>query len=891
MSRFLAVHRWPVLPLALFCLLAFSFHTALAQGGPPGASVFGLLADASTPELLYVVTDAGVFRSDNAGLSWAAKSEGLANLRLNALAGRSPVLFVATAGAGVLRSNDGGESWQAVNQGLSDLAIFSLAVDPREPRIVYAGGSDGAIFKSDTNGDAWTPISAGLSEGVYLGIAVDPVNSGIVYAANASVQTSGLGRLFKSTNGGTQWSIAGAGVVPLSLAIDTKNPNTIYIGTSSGISKSIDGGQSVNLTRLPGFTINAIAINPDDSNIVYVASRFEGILKSIDGGANWTGMSSGFPLAEFQTLAIDPANPQRLYAGTNGVGVFRSLDGATTWRLASSGIGAGDITGLAVNPQSSGEVLAGVNGGELFRSLNGGKSWEESRQDLFARAISALAYDPSNPSTIFAGSVNPLDPRDGALLKSTNGGVQWQTLATQTPIFSLAIDPSQTQTVYVGTDAGVFKSTNGGLNFEDANDISGNQGDNLGFWTIEDLAIDPNNARTIYTVVSSSLGGGQILKTTNAADNWRSIGLSNSAPLLTVEVDPRDSRLVYVGSPLGITRSTNGGDEFRGANTGFPASVPITVLSIAIDANENSAVYAATTGGVFKSTNRGDLWSLADTGLENFVVRLLRVDPRNARVVYAATIGGGVFKTVDGGATWIPTSAFVGSDPIISRTSIVGAAGFEGNGVSPGEIIAIFGRDIGPADGVQPGFDPTSGKLPTQAGGVTVYFGEVPAPLFFVREDQINAQVPLEVAGLSSVDVRVVVGDKTSNVATLSVLPSHPGVFDFIGNQNLTRNSADNPESAGNVIVLAVTGAGLLNPPLATGQPAPAAPFPEPVLPLDLTIGGQPALIEFRGAAPAFVGLVQINARIPPALAAGPHPVLLKAGSNSSQTPATLYVK
>jgi uncharacterized protein (TIGR03437 family) len=379
------------------------------------------------------------------------------------------------------------------------------------------------------------------------------------------------------------------------------------------------------------------------------------------------------------------------------------------------------------------------------------------------------------------------------------------------------------------------------------------------------------------------------LKTTNAGGEWKSLGVAPT-PLLAVAVDPRDSQVVYVGSALGITRSTKGGDELRTTNSGFPTDVPITVLSIAIDAIENSAVYAATAAGVFKSTNRGDSWSLVDTGLEAFVVRVLRVDPKNARVVYAATSGGGVFKTVDGGATWTPTSAFVGSDPIISRTSIVGAAGFEGGGVSPGEIVAIFGRDIGPPVGVQPGFDP-SGKLPTQAGGVTVFFGDVPAPLFFVREDQINAQVPVEVAGLNSVEMRVVVGDKTSNRATLSVLPAHPGVFDFIGNQDLTRNSAGNPESAGNVIVLAVTGPGVLNPPLMTGQPAPGAPFSEPLLPLELTIGGQPAVIEFRAAAPGFVGLIQINARIPVGLSAGPQPVLLRAGTNVSVTPAIVYVR
>jgi uncharacterized protein (TIGR03437 family) len=123
------------------------------------------------------------------------------------------------------------------------------------------------------------------------------------------------------------------------------------------------------------------------------------------------------------------------------------------------------------------------------------------------------------------------------------------------------------------------------------------------------------------------------------------------------------------------------------------------------------------------------------------------------------------------------------------------------------------------------------------------------------------------------------------------VLASHPGVFDFIKNQDLTRNSAENPEAPGNVVVLAVTGAGLLSPALLTGQPAPAGPFSVPVLPVELTIGGQPAPTDFIGGAPGFVGLIQINARIPLGLAAGEQPVSLRVGQDASQVPARVYVK
>jgi uncharacterized protein (TIGR03437 family) len=281
----------------------------------------------------------------------------------------------------------------------------------------------------------------------------------------------------------------------------------------------------------------------------------------------------------------------------------------------------------------------------------------------------------------------------------------------------------------------------------------------------------------------------------------------------------------------------------------------------------------------------------AGTGLENEFVRLVVADPLNARVLYASKLYGGVYKTVDGGATWTPTSSFVGSDAIISRTSIVGAAGFSGGGVSPGEIVAIFGRNIGPPAGIEPGFDPSTGRLPTKVNGVQVFFGDHPAPLFFVRGDQINAQVPFEVAGLSEMPVRVVFGETESNRAMVRVLAAHPGVFDFINNQDLTRNSAQNPEAPGNVVVLAVTGTGLLSPVLLTGQPAPAGLFSVPSLPVELTIGGEPAPIEFIGAAPGFVGLIQINARIPPGLAAGEQSIVLRVGLEVSLVPGKVHVR
>ena len=86
---------------------------------------------------------------------------------------------------------------------------------------------------------------------------------------------------------------------------------------------------------------------------------------------------------------------------------------------------------------------------------------------------------------------------------------------------------------------------------------------------------------------------------------------------------------------------------------------------------------------------------------------------------------------------------------------MVNAASFVGGGVAPGEIISIFGTDVGPRVGVETGFDPATGFLPTSFAGVTVTFDGTPAPLFFLLHTQLNVQAPFEIAGRANTNIVV----------------------------------------------------------------------------------------------------------------------------------------
>ena len=177
------------------------------------------------------------------------------------------------------------------------------------------------------------------------------------------------------------------------------------------------------------------------------------------------------------------------------------------------------------------------------------------------------------------------------------------------------------------------------------------------------------------------------------------------------------------------------------------------------------------------------------------------------------------------------------------------------------------------------------------------------APLLYAGVNQINAVVPYEIAGQTSVHMVVSHDFVDAPAVAVPVADTSPGLFTItengsgqgaILNQDNTLNGEQNPAAAGSVIQIFATGAGVWNPPVPDGlEVSPAPPYPVPAAAVKISIGGMPAEITYAGAAPDLVsGLLQVNAVIPAGLASGPQPVLLTAGANSnSQQQVTVVVQ
>jgi uncharacterized protein (TIGR03437 family) len=342
-------------------------------------------------------------------------------------------------------------------------------------------------------------------------------------------------------------------------------------------------------------------------------------------------------------------------------------------------------------------------------------------------------------------------------------------------------------------------------------------------------------------------------------------------------------------SPIAVSATTASFNVLAGS-----MSVPTSTI---IQVTSTSSTSAAFTASFLPSTGGNFLTVTPSSGTTPATITLV-VNPAVSSTLAAGTYMGAVQVASGSGAVQTVDITLVVSPagtPVV--LSITNGGSLQTGAVSPGEIVSIYGNGIGPATPANgTSFTPTaSGTVPTTLANITVTFNNVAAPLIFVSPGQINAIVPYEVAGQASVPVVVKNNGTASASFTVPVAASAPAIFSLgengsgqgaILNQNLSINGASNPELPGNEIAIYATGEGVITPAGMTGCiTGDTLPVPKPVGNVSVTIGGQPATIDFVGEAPGLVcGGLQINVTIPTSVGAGAQPVGLTIGTATNST-------
>jgi uncharacterized protein (TIGR03437 family) len=238
--------------------------------------------------------------------------------------------------------------------------------------------------------------------------------------------------------------------------------------------------------------------------------------------------------------------------------------------------------------------------------------------------------------------------------------------------------------------------------------------------------------------------------------------------------------------------------------------------------------------------------------------------------------------------------------PKFTAAGVVNAASFQAGSVSPGQLVTIFGSDMGPE--ALTFFQLVGERIPTAVAGTRVLFNGLPAPVIYSSRGQISAIVPYGIAGQTNVSVIVESAGRQSEAQTLTVGSASPALFTANQsgtgqcaclNQDNAANGPDRPANRGQVAIFYLTGEGQTDPAGQDGQLATGSVLPKPVLPVTVTIGGIEATIQYAGAAPGFTaGLMQVNAVIPEGVVPGTEvPVVIQVGNNRSRAGVTLSVR
>jgi hypothetical protein len=660
--------------------------------GPEGGYARAIAIDPASHALISGGV-AGIFRYDSQASVWGFANSGAPTPIVDDVATTATATYVASGGY-VARSTDGGQTWTNVSSPLMGASVVSIATSASAPARVYAavntGNNDpsGGLWISTDSGNSWT--QSAVSSGANLSLVrVSPTNANVIYATDF-VDQNGIGTLYRSTDGGTTFgpAVQSSGsfstlalefvdvqqdpfdatrVVALTAPIaadftDRSAGGEVFVSHDGGA--TFDGGSNNNFVIAPettgGGEPRSLLFDRFTQNVVYFSTTL-GLFKSVNSppalassGMTRLGVrgSGAQPYDEVDRLV--QGSDATLYAATSSGGVYASSDGAANWSPLTTGYTNLSARIFAFQPGNTGVVLAGTadpsNLGFVYRSTDGGTTWTRSSNGMNAANVRGLAFSPSDPNLVIAstfiqgfigGEVNK------GVFRSTDAGVNWTAINDAGLQLSqkriVAFDPNDGNRVLVTSPSRINLSTTAGVTWVNSVDAAGSFG-GLPFANNPDLTL-------LGLAAGPKPGGGTRFY----------IGvINNGAPASPLPTAcQNDGSLPCKG---GVYYSDDGGFHWtRGTGvTGDSASyvsVGVTPGVVFVGQSTNSG-YG---GGVYKSTDYGVTWSDSSNGLTcRNMYSVVATDPADGNVAWSAcnfidaAHPGGIFRTSDGGASWVP---------------------------------------------------------------------------------------------------------------------------------------------------------------------------------------------------------------------------------------------
>ena len=634
--------------------------------------------------------------------------------------------YFGAAGGGVWKTTDAGATWQAKSNGLADAAIGAIAIAASDPKVIYAGSghpeprydiqSGNGLYKSVDGGEHWQ--YAGLRETRYIGaILIDQHNPDVVLvgALGHWFGPSPERGVFRSTDGGKSWKKTlyvdeQSGVVDL--AIDPAQPNHVYAaswtarnwpwlsyftpieGEGSAIWHSSDSGQTWKRLGGEGWPSGKLGrIGLGVAHLVNGATRIyasidsiarAGLYRSDDGGAHWQRINDASAVATWyeSRLTVAPDDPDTLY--TVGQSMHKSTDAGLSFTIIKGAPGGDDYHHLWINPEHPERMVTASDQGTVV-SVNGGKSWSDWYNQPTGQFYH-LATDKRFPYWIYSGQQDSGTVRIAS--RSDYGAISfrdWHPVGGDERDFDIP-DPEDPNIVFGSGLGGRISRWN----------AQTGEVQNVSPWPVSSYGARGSEVKyryTWFTPIAFSaqppyalFSGSQVLfRSLDRGQSWKVISpdLSGAkgAPkdctgdvpinrasacgfgvIYAISPSPHDNNEIWIGTDNGRVQLTRDGGVSWNEIT--PKGLPdwAKISSLDLSALDAGTAYAAIDNHrqddfqpwVLRTRDYGKSWTKISQGLpEGRYVSVVRADPKRRGLLFAGT-DNGVFVSFDDGGHWQP---------------------------------------------------------------------------------------------------------------------------------------------------------------------------------------------------------------------------------------------
>ncbi len=650
----------------------------------------------------------------------------------------SNTFYVGAAAGGIWKTTNGGQTWTVNTDSLPTLGVSAIAITRSNPSVIYFGSGDRdagdavgyGVFKSTNAGASWTISNTGMGNRTVGRLIIDPNNASTLLAACN-------GGIYRSTNAGASWTQVFSGGFFKDIVFKPNNSNVVYATKDGLLYRSLNNGQTwtAMTTGLPTTAVSraVIEVNALDPKLVYFwianGSVHKGFYLSRDSGSTFRTQSTTPNIHDYSTngsgtggqawydmdMVSDPTSAAIVYCG--GVNIFKSSDTGKTWTIAGYWVNQihADQHELEADPIT--KRIFAANDGGLYASRNKGTPWVPLKSGLGIAQIYKMDASRTKKDILINGyqdngtgnynngwyttyggdgmdcAIDQTDSRYsygelyyGSIFRVFNVNAQ-ATIANNGYIAAgsdtinesgawvtpFTLREGSGNTMYVGYK-NIWRSNNIKSSPVTWKKISNNLG---GVNNVDFRELESNIANS--DILYASRSNGTFFRSDNVnatTPSWTTITQPVAGVINTIETDPRNANVVYIGIGTRVYRSTNKGGSWTQVASNFSNNVAAVLLDTS---NTKRGIYVSTAGGgVWYTDTTLSVWRYFSKGLPNTanVTDLeMYYEPTkkcNCSVLYGSTYNrGNFYTTIYNDGTLKPVALLESYDTVVCRSNTV----------------------------------------------------------------------------------------------------------------------------------------------------------------------------------------------------------------------------